>query len=125
MRAEDLVAAIFPEQVACQDNAPGGSDVDIPEHPFVFETIRDCLSEAVDFAGMLKLLNEIKNGNIKVFSKDMVQPSVFSHQVLNAMPYAFLDNAPLEERRARAVTLRRALPEDSRNLGTLDQSVGG
>jgi len=120
MRAEDLIAAVFPEQVACQDNSPAAMDVEIPEHPLVFETIRDCLNEAFDLPGMVKVLEEIEAGDIKVSAKDTVQPSVFSHQVLNAMPYAFLDNAPLEERRARAVSLRRALPEDAKNLGTLD-----
>ena len=119
MRADDLLAAVFPAAAACQDNAPAGAVIEPPDHPLVFETVRDCLTEALDAEGMTRVLRGIETGEIEVFGKDTVQPSAFSHQVLNAMPYAFLDNAPLEERRARAVTLRRALPEDARDLGAL------
>ena len=119
MRSDDLLAAVFPAQVACQDNAPNG-DIEVPDHPLVFETLRDCLTEASDLDGCRSVLAAIEAGKIEVYGRDTVQPSVFSHQILNAMPYAFLDDAPLEERRARAVPLRRALPEDSRDLGRLD-----
>ncbi len=119
MRCEDLLAAVFPAQVACRDNAMP-ADVEVPDHPLVFETMRDCLTEALDTQGLKGLLEAIESGEIEVFARDTVQPSVFSHQILNAMPYAFLDGAPLEERRARAVALRRALPEDARDLGALD-----
>ena len=119
MRSDDLLAAVFPAQVACQDNAPPG-DIEVPDHPLVFETMRDCLTEASDLDGCRELLAGIESGEIEVYGRDTVQPSVFSHQILNAMPYAFLDDAPLEERRARAVPLRRALPEDSRDLTRLD-----
>ena len=119
MRSDDLLAAVFPAQVACQDNAPPG-DIELPDHPLVFETMRDCLTEASDLEGCRELLTGIESGAIEVIGRDTVQPSVFSHQILNAMPYAFLDDAPLEERRARAVPLRRALPEDSRDLTRLD-----
>ena len=119
MRSDDLLAAVFPAAAACQDNMPVGGRVDPPDHPLVFETLRDCLTEALDAEGMVGVLEAIENGEIEVFGKDTLQPSAFSHQLLNAMPYAFLDDAPLEERRARAVTLRRALPEDSRDLGAL------
>ena len=113
---------MFPAQVACQDNAPPG-DIEIPDHPLVFETLRDCLTEASDLGGCQALLADIESGAIEVLGRDTVQPSVFSHQILNAMPYAFLDDAPLEERRARAVSLRRALPEDSRDLGRLSDEA--
>ena len=119
MRSDDLLAAVFPAAAACQDNLPVGGRVEPPDHPLVFETLRDCLTEALDTEGMLDVLRAIESGEIEVFGKDTLQPSAFSHQLLNAMPYAFLDDAPLEERRARAVTLRRALPEDSRDLGAL------
>ena len=119
MRSDDLLAAVFPAQVACQDNAPPG-DIEVPDHPLVFETMRDCLTEASDLDGCRALLAGIESGEIEIHGRDTVQPSVFSHQILNAMPYAFLDDAPLEERRARAVSLRRALPEDSRDLSRLD-----
>ena len=119
MRSDDLLAAVFPAQVQCQDNAMPG-DIEPPDHPLVFETIRDCLTEAMSLEGLKNILASIRSGAIEVFACDTVQPSVFTHQILNAMPYAFLDDAPLEERRARAVSLRRALPEDARDLSALD-----
>ena len=119
MRAEDLLAAVFPAQVACQDNALPG-DIEAPDHPLVFETLRDCLTDALDVDGLEQVLTAIEGGEVQVFGRDTTQPSVFAHQILNANPYAFLDDAPLEERRARAVALRRALPEDARDLGKLD-----
>ena len=119
MRSDDLLAAVFPAQVGCQDNAIT-ADIEVPDHPLVFETLRDCLTEAVDLEGLKGVLDGIEKRDIEVYARDTVQPSVFAHQILNAMPYAFLDDAPLEERRARAVSLRRALPEDARDLGALD-----
>ena len=119
MRSEDLLAAVFPAQVACQDNADPG-DIEVPDHPLVFETVRDCLHEAMDVSALKGVLEGIEKGEIEVFARDTTQASVFSHQVLNAMPYAFLDDAPLEERRSRAVALRRALPEDPTDLARLD-----
>ena len=122
MRSDDLLAAVFPAQVACQDNAMPG-DVEVPDHPLVFETMRDCLTEAMDVEGLRRVLEAIERGEVEVFARDTTQPSVFSHQILNAMPYAFLDDAPLEERRSRAVALRRALPDDARDLGSLDSAA--
>ncbi|MBI2867165.1 MAG: DEAD/DEAH box helicase, partial [Chloroflexi bacterium] len=119
MRSDDLLAAAFPAQVACQDNMRT-PNVDVPDHPLVFETVRDCLTEAMDIEGLKALLAAMERGDVQLFARDTPQPSVFAHQILNAMPYAFLDDAPLEERRARAVSLRRALPEDARDLGSLD-----
>ena len=122
MRSDDLLAAVFPAQVECRDNAAIG-DVEIPDHPLTFETMRDCLTEAADLEGLQSVLASIESGEIQVYARDTVQPSVFAHQLLNAMPYAFLDNAPLEERRARAVSLRRALPDDARDLSALDSGA--
>jgi ATP-dependent Lhr-like helicase len=119
MRSDDLLAAIFPAQAGCQDNRDG-PDVLIPDHPLVFEALRDCLSEALDVEGLKLVLEKLEGGRIELLAKDTPFPSVFSHQILNAMPYAFLDDAPLEERRARAVILRRALPEQAGELGQLD-----
>ncbi len=118
MRADDLLAAIFPAQAQCQDNRPA-PDVEIPNHPLIFETLRDCLYEALDVAGLRDVLEGVEHGEIEVLARDTPLPSVFSHQILNAMPYAFLDDAPIEERRARAVLLRRALPESAGELGRL------
>ncbi|HEV8201332.1 MAG TPA: DEAD/DEAH box helicase [Candidatus Polarisedimenticolia bacterium] len=119
MRCDDLLGAVFPAQTQCQDNNPGG-DIEVPDHPLVFETLRDCLEEALDVEGLRDTLRDVESGRIEILARDTPQPSVFAHGVLNAMPYAFLDDAPLEERRARAVNLRRALPEDAADLGRLD-----
>jgi ATP-dependent Lhr-like helicase len=119
MRADDLLSAIFPAQTQCQDNRDAG-DVPIPDHPLVFETLRDCLIDALDVDGLRKILERLERGEAEFIARDTPVPSVFSHQILNAMPYAFLDDAPLEERRARAVMLRRTLPEQAGDLGRLD-----
>ncbi len=122
MRSDDLLAAVFPDQVACQDNAASGY-IDIPDDPLTFETMRDCLTEAMDLEGLSRILESMETDEIEVYARDTVQPSVFAHQILNAMPYAFLDDAPLEERRARAVSLRRALPDDAKDLASLDPAA--
>ncbi len=119
MRADDLLAAVFPAQTQCQDNR-AAEDVETPDHPLVFETLRDCLTEALDVVGLRAVLQGLEQGHIEFRAKDTPMPSAFSHQILNVMPYGFLDNAPLEERRARAVILRRALPEQADELGRLD-----
>ena len=118
MRAEDLMAAIFPAQLACQDNAPGGPLVP-PDHPIVTQTLRDCLHEWMDADGLLEVLRAVEAGEIETVAVETPQPSQMSHEILNANPYAFLDDAPLEERRARAVALRRLDPELDAGLGAL------
>jgi ATP-dependent helicase Lhr and Lhr-like helicase len=123
MRAEDLMAAVFPAQVACQENATG--PIEIPDHPLVRQTIRDCFSEAMDVARLTEILRRLERGDIRAHARDTTEPSPFSHEALNAQPYAFLDDAPLEERRARAVSLRRTLPEHQRDLGVLDADAIG
>ena len=119
MRAEDLLAQVFPAQVACQDNAPGGP-IEVPDHPIVAQTLRDCLTEALDVEQLRLVLHRIEAGHIRMHARDTHEPSPFSHEVLNARPYAFLDDAPLEERRTRAIALRRTLPDHQRDLGALD-----
>ena len=118
MRAEDLLAAVFPEQVMCQDNRSG--PVQLPDHPLVKETIGDCLHEAMDIDGLTDILTRIENGEIETLAIDTPSPSPMAHEILNANPYAFLDDAPLEERRARAVSLRRVDPWLGREFGQLD-----
>lgn len=119
MRAEDLLSAIFPAQTACQENVVG--DIEIPEQPIVRQTMHDCLHEAADLVGLLTVLGDIEAGKIEVVGLDSREPSPFAHELLNANPYAFLDDAPLEERRARAVSMRRTLSiEALRDLGRLD-----
>jgi ATP-dependent helicase Lhr and Lhr-like helicase len=119
MRAEDLLTSVFPAQTACQENVVG--DIPIPDQPIVRQTVDDCLNEVTDFDGCLQVLRDIESGAIETIGLDSREPSPFSHQLLNANPYAFLDDAPLEERRARAVTLRRSLSPDAlRDIGRLD-----
>ncbi|MBZ5622321.1 MAG: DEAD/DEAH box helicase [Acidobacteriia bacterium] len=118
MRADDLMAAVFPDQAACPENLSG--EVRIPDHPLVKETIDNCLYEAMDLNGLKTLLAAIHEGEIQTVAIDTPEPSPFSHEILNANPYAFLDDAPLEERRARAVQMRRTLPTDAEGAGALD-----
>ncbi|TKB76279.1 MAG: DEAD/DEAH box helicase, partial [Nitrospira sp.] len=119
MRAEDLLAAVFPDATACQDNRSGPRR--IPDHPLVHETLRDCLTEAMDLEGLRALLSRIERNEVRCLAIDTPSPSPFSHEILNANPYAFLDDAPLEERRARAVEMRRALPPElAQEMGALD-----
>ncbi len=122
MRSEDLLAAVFPDQVACAENLAG--PIRIPDHPLVNETIRNCLYEAMDLDGLKSLLQGIESGAIRTVAIDAARPSVLCHEILNANPYAFLDDAPLEERRTRAVQLRgttRAEMPDA--AGLLDVSA--
>src|SRR5665213_1585996 len=122
MRSDDLLASVFPDQVACAENLTG--EIRIPDHPLVKETIDNCLHEAMDLDRWLALLADIHGGAVELVGLDTREPSPFSHELLNANPYAFLDDAPLEERRTRAVQMRRSLSvEDAKNLGTLDPAA--
>lgn len=124
MKAEDLLAAVFPDALACQDNMVGERLRQIPDHPLVAETIRDCLTEAMDLDGLTRVLTRIETGVIGCLAVDTPIPSPVSHEILNANPYAFLDDAPLEERRARAVEMRRMLPtEMAGQVGALDPAA--
>jgi ATP-dependent Lhr-like helicase len=119
MAAEDLVAAIFPDQLACQENIVG--DREIPDHPLVNQTIYDCLHEAMDIEGFERLLRALESGEVAIETRDLVEPSPLSLEILTARPYAFLDDAPLEERRTQAVVTRRWLdPESAADIGKLD-----
>jgi ATP-dependent helicase Lhr and Lhr-like helicase len=109
MRADDLLAAVFPEAQACQENIVG--EIKIPDHPLIGEVMKDVLTEAMDVEGLERVLRDIGEGRIQCVAVDTPVPSQFSHEILNANPYAYLDDAPLEERRARAVEMRRVLPE--------------
>ncbi len=122
MRSDDLLAAVFPDQIACPENLTG--EIRIPDHPLVKETIDNCLHEAMDLDGLTELLKRIEEGSWKTVAIDTPEPSPFSHEILNSNPYAYLDDAPLEERRARAVQLRRTLPaEDAGSVGALDAAA--
>ncbi len=119
MQSDDLLAAVFPHQVACLENIVG--DIQVPDHPMVQQTLHDCLHEVMDLEGWLRLLKQSESGNVQLIARDSREPSPFSYELLNANPYAFLDDAPLEERRTRAVATRRSLsPDLMRDLGKLD-----
>jgi len=122
MEAEDLVAAVFPDQLACPENLVG--DREIPDHPLVNQTIADCLLEAMDFPGLKRVLEGMDAGQFTLIARDTTEPSPLCHEVLNARPYAFLDDAPLEERRTQAVITRRGLDvKTAEEFGKLDQSA--
>src|SRR5579864_4949078 len=119
MPSDDLLASVFPDVSACQENIEG--DIRIPDHPLVREVMKDVLSEAMDLDGFLQVLRDITSGAIRGLAVDTPVPSAFSHEILNANPYAYLDDAPLEERRARAGAMRRVLPETALSeIGRLD-----
>ena len=119
MRSEDLLAGVFPDQVACLENIVGEREV--PEHPLVAQTMDDCLHDAMDADGWLALLRRIESGEVRVIARDLPGPSPLAMEALNARPYAFLDDAPLEERRTQAVQNRRYTdPESADDVGQLD-----
>jgi len=119
MYSEDLIADVFPDQIACAENLSG--EREIPQHPLVEQTIRDCLEEAMDCAGLIRLLAAIESGAVRIVARDVTEPSPLALQILAARPYAFLDDAPLEERRTQAVMSRRWLdPASASDIGRLD-----
>jgi ATP-dependent Lhr-like helicase len=122
IRSDDLLASVFPDVAACPENLEG--DINIPDHPLIQEVMKDVLTEAMDIDGLRSVIEKINTGAIRCLAVDTPVPSQFSHEILNANPYAYLDDAPLEERRARAVQMRRILPEAVLNeVGRLDQQA--
>ena len=122
IRGDDLLASVFPDVAACFENIEG--EIQIPDHPLVNEVMKDVLHEAMDLDGLRALLEGIRSGAIRTIAVDTPVPSQFSHEILNANPYAYLDDAPLEERRARAVSLRQTLPQSVlEEVGKLDQAA--
>jgi ATP-dependent helicase Lhr and Lhr-like helicase len=122
MESENLLAAVFPDQLACLEHIVG--DREIPDHPLVKQTIDDCLTEAMDIDGLEEVLRKIERNEIRCVARDLPEPSPLAGEILSARPYAFLDNAPLEERRTQAVYSRRALERNSSDqLGILDAAA--
>jgi len=122
MRSDDLLASVFPDVAACQENIEG--DIKIPDHPLIREVMKDVLTEAMDLEGLKEVLRGMESEKIRCIAVDTPVPSQFSHEILNANPYAYLDDAPLEERRARAVEMRRMLPESVlEEVGKLDPAA--
>ena len=118
MRADDLMASVFPEQVGCQENVTGA--LVMPDHPLLRQTMHDCLQEAMDVDGLEAVLTRVEAGEIRMHARDTTEPSPMAHEIVSGRPYTYLDDAPIEERRTRAVTLRRGLPESAKDLGALD-----
>ncbi len=118
LESDDIMAAVFPALVACQENATG--PLEIPDHPLVRQTLYDCMHEAMDVEGLRELVLHLEKGEVTVTCRDTVEPSPLAHEIINGKPYTFLDDAPLEERRSRAISTRRGLPVDARDLATLD-----
>jgi len=122
MKSEDLLAAVFPDQVACLENIVG--ERQIPDHPLVEQTLRDCLHGAMDIDGLVALLQRLEQGSACIVARDLTAPSPLAAEILGARPYAFLDDAPLEERRTQAVSSRRwSSPESADDLGRLDEDA--
>ena len=122
MAAEDLLALVFPDQLACGENLTG--PIEVPAHPLVEQTVRDCLEEAMDIRGLEDLLRSIERGERRLIAREMTEPSPLAQEILTAKPYAFLDDAPAEERRTLAVMNRRFLDaETAADLGKLDQAA--
>jgi len=122
MQADDLLAAAFPDAAACLENIPG--DREIPDHPLVRQTIDDCVHEVMDLDLLTTILRRVQAGEIQVVARDLPEPSPLAHEILNAKPYAFLDDAPAEERRTQAVYTRRAFePSSADDLGALDPAA--
>jgi ATP-dependent Lhr-like helicase len=120
--AEDLMAAVFPDQLACQDNLIG--EREIPQHPLVEQTVNDCLNDLMDIAGLEEILHAYEEGRIRFHCRDLGGPSPLAQEILNARPYAFLDDAPAEERRTNAVIARRFLdPADAADLARLSPAA--
>ncbi len=118
MRADDLLASVFPDVVGCQENVTGA--LELPDHVLIRQTMRDCLREVMDVDGARALLERVEAGAIRLHARDTTEPSPMAHEIVAGRPFTYLDDAPLEERRARAVQLRRTLPEHQRDLGALD-----
>jgi len=119
MKAEDLLAAVFPDSLACQEHIVG--PIDVPDHLLVRETVKDCLHEAMDVDGLIQVISAIVENRVELVARDTVEPSAFAHEILTAKPWAFLDDAPLEERRTQAVATGYARDVDSaEDLGRLD-----
>ena len=122
MQSEDLLSLVFPDQLACLENISG--EREIPDHPLVQQTIGDCLTAAMDIAQLEELLAAIESGAVEVVTRDLREPSPFAQEIINARPYAFLDDAPLEERRTQAIRNRRWItPEEAREFGALDAAA--
>ena len=121
MEADDLMAAIFPMLAACQENVSG--PIEIPDHPLVRQTLDDCCTEAMDLDRLVALLEGLRAGTVAARFVETTEPSVLAHEILNGRPFTFLDDAPLENRRTRAISLRRGIPLEAHDLSAIDEAT--
>jgi len=122
MAAEDLISVVFPDQLACAENL--GGEREVPDHPLVRQVLHDCLHEAMDLDGLIALLERLEGAQLEVITRDLPQPSLLSQEILTARPYAYLDDAPLEERRTQAVASRGWLdPATAAQFAHLDPAA--
>ena len=121
MESDDLLAAVFPQAAACQDNITG--PIDIPDHVLVRQTVGDTLHEALDVDGLEALLRRIETAQVEVHCVDTTEASVLAHEIVTARPYAFLDDEEFQNRRTNAVRLRRGLAVDLASIGALDPAA--
>ena len=114
MDAEDLLSTVFPDQLACAENLAGG-DREIPDHPLVKQTLAR-LPDGGDGRRRARraLLERIEAGEVEVICRELTSPSPLAQEILGAKPYAFLDDAPAEERRTLAVQSRRYMTPSKR-----------
>ncbi len=120
--AEDLMALVFPDQLACAENIAG--DRQVPDHPLVQQTLDDCLNELMDVAGLEALLTRMAEGEVQVDALDLTSPSPLAQEIISARPYAFLDDAPAEERRTQAIRSRHLLdPDEAARLAKPDPAA--
>ncbi len=122
MAAEDFVAQVFPDQLACLENITGARS--IPDHPLVQQTITDCLTEAMDIEALEMLLKQMESGEVMMTARDLREPSPFAQEIINARPYAFLDDTPFEERRTLAIRHRSWMdPREANDASVLERSA--
>ncbi|MGI9342120.1 MAG: DEAD/DEAH box helicase [Gammaproteobacteria bacterium] len=119
---EDLMAVVFPDQLACAENIAG--EREIPDHPLVEQTLHDCLHELMDVEGLERLLERIAGGDVRITARDVPTPSPLAQEIITAKPFAFLDDAPAEERRTQAIRTRHMLdPDEAADLAQLSPAA--
>jgi len=117
--AQDLLTVVFPDQQACAENIAGARE--IPDHPLVAQTLHDCLHDTMDVDGFVRLLSRIEDGQVGITTRDLASPSPLAHAILNARPYAFLDDGAAEERRTKSVSTQPLMDlQTARDIGRLD-----
>ena len=121
MQSDDLLAVVFPGAAACQENVTG--PIEVPDTPLPRQAVHDCLTEALDCEGLVELWRRVEVGEVRFHFVDSTEPSLLAHEILNAAPYAFLDDGEAIDRRSRTVPLRRGLPVSIQEIGHVTQEA--